>query len=156
MKKRIITIILALTMTLAFLSGCGKKVKDIDIEKVKEDIISSCELEEMRDATEDEISILYDFGEIEYENMVLSISQNPVIADQITIIEAKSEDDVDEIKEVVQQQLESRKSTFDGYAPDEVAKYDGAEVKVNGKYVFAVVCNDNNEAEKVFDNAFKE
>lgn len=154
MKKKIITIALALTMTIAFLSGCGKEAKEIDIAKVKEDIITECGLEQMRDATEDEISFLYDFGDSEYDEIVLSISGNSVSADQITIVKAKSKNDTDDIKTVIEEQLETKQSTFDGYAPEEYAKYENNDVKVNGKYVFVTICSDNDKAENIFDNAF--
>lgn len=154
MKKKITIITMAIAMAITFFSGCGQK--EIDIQKVKEDIIAECDLQEMRDATEDEVGMLYDFGDAEYDEIVFSISQNSVNADQITIVKAKSEDDVDSIKEVIEQQLESREKIFEGYAPDEAAKFKENQVKVNGKYIFAAVCNDNNKAENIFDNAFKD
>lgn len=155
MKKRVMTIVMLLTLITTVLSGCGEKAKEIDMQKVKEDIISECSLEDMRDATADEISFLYDFGDVEYDEIVLSISQQAVSADQITIVKAKSKDDTKEIKKVIDEQLESKKSTFEDYAPEEEAKYDDCEVKINGVYVYVAVCSDNAKAESIFDEAFE-
>lgn len=155
MKKIIAVILAAATMAICF-SGCGKEEKtEIDIKDTVNSISKECGLEEMVEASSDEVSSMYDFGNVEYKSLYSLRAQSPVAADEIVLVEVKSTDDIDKVKDVLKARAQSRSDNFGGYAPDESKKAQDAEVISKGNYVLLAICSDTSKATYTFKDAFK-
>lgn len=84
---------------------------------------------------------LYDRSMDTVTDGVIGFSADSGLADEISILCAKSEDDVSDLKQALEDRIEMRIRDFNGYKPAEVTKLGKAEVFVNGNYVFLIICD---------------
>ena len=86
-----------------------------------------------------------------YEGILYWKSDYAMIADELCIVRASSEDAVAEIQSCLEQRVEDQKTVFEGYAPEEAAKVESYTYKARGEYVFFAIGDRSAEWEQVFD-----
>ncbi len=157
MKKKILTMLIALAVSVGGLCACSGDKNGIepDVAKIREDIIASVEFPEMVDSTDKDFNYLYELNSADFESFVSSRAGSGGDADEITIVKVKDEKDTADVKTAFDKRIESQKRSYEGYAPIEFEQLQNAVVKVKGKYVILVVSEDSSKAEKIFDDAFK-
>ena len=79
----------------------------------------------------------------------LDVYASASYADEISIILADEEKDVDVIKGHLEERIERRARDFEGYEPDEADKVYNAVIDTNGLYVIMVIADD---AENIVDD----
>lgn len=67
-------------------------------------------------------------------------------ADEVTVILLADDKDVDRFLEKLDERVARRKTDFEGYKPEEVAKLDLARRAASGRYIVMAVCDDSDKA----------
>lgn len=141
-------------VAMTLLCACGKQeVKDVDVVEAKDKIIQNADLQTKRELTSDEIDIVCDLDG-KCESITFNISEDPVNADAIAVVKAKTDKDVSSVKDEFKNYIASRKADFGGYAPKESEKLSQSIIKSKGKYVLLVVNNNSKKAEKEFNKIY--
>lgn len=76
-------------------------------------------------------------------------------ADEITVLYAAEEDDVDTIEKHLEDRIERRIQDFNGYKPEEVAKLENARIETEGRYIIMVVADDPDKVIETFETLIK-
>ncbi len=78
-----------------------------------------------------------------------------VNADEIIVLEAKEEKQVESLKAALERELNNQDQTWKQYLPDQYEKVKNNSIKTNGKYLLYVTYTDPDEIEKIFNSRFK-
>lgn len=87
---------------------------------------------------------------IQYEDIsdgAILYTEEGGLADEISIVRMKKNEDISIAKQKLQDRIESRRKTFAGYKPEEVRKLDNAIVMVQGNYTALIISDNNDEFE---------
>lgn len=125
------------------------------------DIVSGAmkDIPEMDTVTSDDEnaeSVFLVFSELDYdkvEDFVISYSKVG-LADEIVVVHTKSGEDVEELKDDLEERLESRKGTFEEYNPEEQTKFTGACVLAQDNCVVLLIGNQAQNGKYEFNKLF--
>ncbi|MCI9212651.1 MAG: DUF4358 domain-containing protein [Ruminococcus sp.] len=81
----------------------------------------------------------YGLNSADYEGVLFYSAEFSISAQEVLLIEVKTEQQVQEVRDAVEERLESRKNTFEGYAPEQAQLIKQAQIQVRGKFVFMAV-----------------
>lgn len=84
----------------------------------------------------------YGLNGADYDGVILYMSKDSISAEEILMVKAKNDRQIQKIKEAVQERIDNRKISFEAIAPNQVEVLDQARVIVRGKFVFLVVSED--------------
>lgn len=84
----------------------------------------------------------YGLNGADYEGVLLYSSEFTISAEEVLLIEVRSEQQVQEVRDAMEERLESRRNTFEGYAPEQAQLIEQAQLQVRGKFVFLAVSTD--------------
>jgi hypothetical protein len=79
-----------------------------------------------------------------------------VRADEIAVLLLADDSDADSVKDALISYKENRKPAFEGYAPKQAAILENGVVVTRGNYIALLICEETQEAEKVFAACFGE
>ena len=142
--------ILMLAIATSLFSGCGKDSGHASCR----DILDACR----KIAPEGSFDTLAAYGEELYDDSFDSlygiqfkeISDGAILyieeggcADEISIVYMKENEDVSVARQKLQERIETRRNTFEGYKPEEIYKLDNASVIVQGNYAALIISDDN-------------
>ena len=155
MKKFFLVLIFALSLITLVACGDSENVElNGKISDIPEKIMDEIEFPEMVEATPDNIQIMYALEVNVFEDYSIYYAGSGGYADEISVIEVSSKDEVKNIKKVFEDRVEARIKVFEGYAPLEAEKLENAVIKTQGNYVFLVICEDPDKAKKIFVDSF--
>lgn len=153
--KKVLIGALIFSLLLAGMTACNDK-KEADV-KCKT-ILEACS-KIAKEATFDTITA---YGDELYDNSfnnlygiqkdmiddgAISYTESGGVADEISIVHLKKNEDVSIAKEKFQNRIEERKKVFGGYKPKEISKLDEATIMVQGNYVALIISEDNSNFE---------
>lgn len=142
--------IILLMMMVGLLTGCGKKeVANVDAEEVANSLLNEVTYDgNMDQMSDDMIALLYDVSAEDVSKQFVYCSTDAT-ADEVAVFEATSEEASKRIEDVVNQRVEDQKTSFEGYAPNEVEKLEKAVVKRIGNVVALSVSSDSDKAKEI-------
>lgn len=165
MFKKII-IFLCVSLLVLGVAGCknnsDKGLKDtgdkVECRKVLEEILA-----EVPDTHNDKTLFYGDekygeYFEYLYDTSAKRVSDgafayaSSAYADEITVLYAADEDDIDTIVKHLEERISRRIQDFNGYKPDEVAKLEKARIETSGNYIIMAVCDDSDKVIEIFEN----
>ena len=145
--------VIAAAMAAAMLLGsCGKQQKDVDIEALAEEIVTSVSFDDTLEEIDDSmISMLYDITG--YTDAVL-YKGSGATAEEVAVFKMDSDDDAKTALDEANAHIQSQIKSYESYMPDEVTRLEDAVVKREGVYVVVVVSSDTAKAEEILDDNF--
>lgn len=147
--KKIILMITAVIICIA-ISACGEQT--IDIEQLSQQLISEGTFgEELFRISDDIAQKRYGIEDGEVEECISSTGTAAVV-DEVTIFKAAKPEIV---KEKAEKYIESQKSSYSSYRPDEVPKLNDSIVAMKGSYVIICVSEDSSAAQNIIDEYVK-
>lgn len=172
MKKLGLLVILLLSMLLVFAS-CSDKDEEEDAENVENggkytsmeifETVSSAmkDMPDMITSTDEDEGaedIFLIFSELEYDKVkdYVFCYSSEGYADEIIVVQVKDNADAKEVKEDLEERLESRKSTFATYNAEEGTKFNAATVLSKGNYVSLLIGNQAQNGKYEFNKLFKD
>ncbi len=97
----------------------------------------------------------YNLSANDYDGFALWTSENPMDVDEMIIIKAKSDEQVDSLEESMQTRISTQKKNFEGYGAEQTALLGESIVDVKGKYVFFAVSKNAPSWESIFLESVK-
>ncbi len=94
----------------------------------------------------------YGLNGADYEGVLFYSAEFSISAEEVLLIEVRSEQQVQEVRDAIEERLESRKHTFEGYAPEQAQLIDQAQLQVRGRYVFLAVSAEAENYVSAFTN----
>lgn len=92
----------------------------------------------------------YGLNSADYEGVALYLSEEGISAEEILLVKAGNDHQVNTIKDAVRERIDNRKDIFADVAPEQVKLLDKAQVLVRGRFVFFVVSKDAQEYADLF------
>lgn len=118
--------------------------------EVAQSVENSLDTDNLVRQDEQALKRYYDLNSADYNGVLFYSSEFSISAEEVLVIEARSETQVQHIREAVEKRLEERKDSFSGYAPKQAQMIEQAEILVRGKYVFVAVSPSAEEYGRVF------
>lgn len=81
----------------------------------------------------------YGLNGADYEGVLFYSAEFSISAEEVLLIEVRSEQQVQEVRDAIEERLESRRHTFEGYAPEQAQLIAQAQLRVRGRFVFLAV-----------------
>lgn len=138
-------------------------VKEIlleDSDMSEDEMFESYILEDLTatDADESEVAVMLERMEIEQSQLangkVIGALMN-INADEIFVLEAKSEEDVADLKASLERELEAQIQTWEQYLPDQYEKVKKNVIETNGNFLLYATFSDTDKVADAFKAAFE-
>lgn len=142
----------ALVAALLLASCGGNTAKDVDIEALAQEIVSSVAFDDTLEAIDGSmIPMLYDIDG--YADAVL-YKGSGATAEEVALFKMESPSDAKAACEEARAHIQSQIEAYESYMPDEVSRLEDAVVRQDGNYVSVIVSADPEAAEKLLSDSF--
>ncbi len=84
----------------------------------------------------------YGLNSADYEGVMYYSAEFSISALEVLLVEVKTDQQVQEVRDAVEERLESRKNTFEDYAPEQAQLIEQAQIQVRGRFIFLAVSPD--------------
>ena len=124
-------IVVFVVLLMLFASGSNKS-----FDEVRQGVEGSLDTEVL---TEQEPAVFkrnFSLNAADYDGVMYYSSGSNISAEEVLLIKVKSESQIQEITDAIDQRVEARINDFDGYAPDQVKLLENARQSVRGTYIF--------------------
>ncbi|MEE1085662.1 MAG: DUF4358 domain-containing protein [Schaedlerella sp.] len=95
----------------------------------------------------------YGLNSADYEGVLLYTSDFTMSAKEVLLVKVKNDVQAKEVKSAIEDRLESRKSSFEGYVPEQVQLLEQAEYEVRENYIFLAVTPEAEIYRQVFERS---
>lgn len=138
----IFVFVVLLTM---FRSGSTKS-----FEVVSQAVQNSIYDEELVQKDSQALKRYYGLNSAEYEGVLFYTSEFSMSAKEVVLIKVKDEAQAEVVKSAIENRIETRIDSFEGYAPEQVQLLKEAQYVVRGNYIFLAVTPDAEVYKSVF------
>lgn len=156
--KKIFKIIAAALMTFTFLTACSNSnnTKTISVDDTAKAMVDATTLKaEIVEMSEKNVSLLYTkFDSEKIAEYKVYACASKASAEEVALFKAKSANDVDAVKEILNQRVADLITEFKDYNPNEMAKLQSPLITSNGEYIILVIADDTSPAQEAFKKAF--
>ena len=124
-------IIVFVVVLMMYTSGSSKSFDD-----VRQSVEAALDTESL---TEQEASVFkrnFGLNAADYTGVMYYSTGANISAEEILLIKVRSEGQIQEVTNAIDERVESRINDFEGYAPDEVKLLEDARQSVRGTYIF--------------------
>ena len=147
MKYVILLLILAfIVLLLLYASGSSKPFQEVEAAV-------SQALDKSEPTEQEPSSFKRNFGlnAADYSGVMYYSSEAAISAEEVLLVRVNSEDQIQEVRDAIEEWIQSKKEDFDGYAPEEVKLLEDARQSVRGKYIFFAASSKADEYLDVFN-----
>ncbi len=153
--KKLTSLLLALSLALLALAGCGGAAKTADLNAVKDALAAQFDLTGMMALSEDDLLDMYGIKMDDVKQYVALVAKSSTSADEILLFEAKDAAAASRIREKVDNRYKAKLNEAKDYLPDEYAKISACKAETSGNYVSLIVSSDAEAMVKAYREAFK-
>ncbi len=158
MKKpyRILYILLIVIVLGTFL-GLYKvlQIKEPSMEDIKKSILDTADLTSMVEGDGQKLRKLYYINKSEIEDFTLYAPKTNMDANEILVIKAKSEDNVDDLKDKIEERVDKQSNSFQSYRPELKDIIDDNVLEVKGQYLMLIISTDARDIKTAINKKFK-
>ena len=149
--KKISALVMAVFLLLS-MAACGKEAV-LNIDELSQDVLKNVSFEvELKKINSD--AILGNYGLP--EGVSGEIWRGSSIApDQLSVFTAPDGSAAEKTVEALKENIEELKTTYQGYAPEEVPKLSKAVIEKHGKYVILCITSDSDNAQRIIKSHLK-
>lgn len=148
-KKGIFVLILAAFLVMVYADGSSRDVPMADIEK---QLLESTDMNKMVKCDNRNLMQFFGLDYEQYDSYIYYKGTEALSVDEVLIIKANSKNDLNGVKDAVENRIDTQVTTFEGYGPKQVALLKNAIVTTKGNYLFYAVCDDAEKTEEVFEH----
>lgn len=146
-----IKIILVILLLVFIIIDVGSdKVSKTDIETVKKEVNKVSGFAEVPEAENRLIKRFYGLTPSEYEDVILYAPQDDMAVDEMLIVKLKDVSQQEAVQTAVEKRLDTQLKSFEGYGAEQVAMLNKHVLSVEGNYIFYMVGENAQEAQKAF------
>ena len=157
MKKNVFALTVIMVIILTLLTGCSSKdttSKEPSIDEIDQNINDDVDISNMVESDSDKLEKLYDIDIDKVENFKLYTAKTNIEANELLILKVKNEEDIGDIKEDINDRIESQTNSFKDYLPDEYFLIEKHVLKSNGNYIIFIISEEAEKIESLFDKSF--
>lgn len=155
--KKVFTLILAAGLLVTALAACGTKTqtKTLDLAAMAADLKENGGFSDIISPVKSDVAAsLYGVDASTIAETQLYCSTRAT-TEEIGLFKCTDEKNAAALYEAAKKRVETQRTTYSSYAPDEIPKLDDAIVKQDGTYVIYIVTADNAKAQAVLDKYLK-
>ncbi len=149
LKKGIFVLILIVFLTMIYADGSSRDVPMTDIEK---QLLESTDMNKMVKCSNRNLMQFFGLDYEQYDSHIYYKGTEALSVDEVLVIKAFSKNDLNNVKDAVENRIDTQITTFEGYGPKQVALLKNAVVTTKGNYLFYAVCDDAEKIEEVFEH----
>lgn len=154
--KRFFALLLAVCL-FAFAAGCGDSYKgpEVDVAALAAELAAADIFDDIVSEMPAELAPhFYSYDEADVVACALYQS-TLAAAEEVFIVECTDHDAAKRVMESCEGRIEEQIAAYENYVPAEVPKLEGALRMAIEKYVFFVVSNDSDEAQRIVESYLK-
>lgn len=155
--RRTAAVAAAAMLSLSLLGGCSGNsgVTNLDEEALAEELKSTVAFEDQLEPVDEDLALsLYGLTDEQVDSMEVYMGTGAK-AEEIAVMEAAEGTDVSVLEEAANHRVESLRTDFVDYIPEEMPKLEDPVIVTSGDYVILCVSGDNEGAQKVIDGYVK-
>ncbi|MCR4956165.1 MAG: DUF4358 domain-containing protein [Lachnospiraceae bacterium] len=162
--KFLCALFMVAAISVGTLFGCGSKEAPeakVDFETLQKDMLSTKdELPKMTTVSSKDDNgkeLFTSLSDVEYDKVqdYFYSYATEGSASEVAVVFVKNEEDVKAMEESLKEHLQSRRSTYENYSPDQVEIADGAVVFSKGNYVCFIMNKELSHIKATFESAME-
>ncbi|MFR1707483.1 MAG: DUF4358 domain-containing protein [Clostridium sp.] len=131
------------------------KVEDIDMDSLRQSLSQIIDSEHMDIGDSSKLRKLYYINKNEVEDFILYSPKSNMDANEILILKAKSEEDIDKLKVKVEGRIKKQSDSFKSYRPEEYDIISNRVLDIKGKHLILIISRESEEIEALINKEFK-
>ena len=131
------------------------RTSDKEFGNVQNLTLQGFDLKDYKQMSNQEIKRFLNINPQEYERISFKRIDDPMQADEIVIVQFKSEEQGQEFKDKMEARMENQKNIYDGYAPEEAKLIENGIVNLQANYALYVVGDSAKDINKAFEKSLK-
>lgn len=154
LKKASIFMVLLVSVMCIF--GCGNKTNTDDRDFAVSDFTDKLgnDLENLKEGTEDDLKRIYDISKDDIEDFKLYVSPDGNLRDQLLVIKAKSEEDLEGLKNKVETAKDKAVKDIGDTDEEMKGRIENSKVYTKGRYLVYSISDKGEEIKNSFEEMF--
>ncbi|MEE1086613.1 MAG: DUF4358 domain-containing protein [Schaedlerella sp.] len=144
-----ISLVLLLFVFIMFDVG-SDKISDAEFDVVKAEVNKVSGFAEVPEAENRLIKRFYGLDPNEYEGIVLYAPQDDMAVEEMLLVKLKDISQQESVQAAIEKRLDTQLTSFEGYGAEQVAMLNKHVLSVEGNYIFYMVGENTQKAQKVF------
>lgn len=150
MKKLIL--VLSVLLIICTLASCGADTaKNVDLAKVKEQMVSDLSITGAMDVKTDRLLDLYGIAEEDVKQSACFVTMDGIFPDEIIMVESAGAAAATRVSEKLENRLAEVKNQSKSYDAENYALAQKCKVSKNGNYVALFISAKHEEMQKIYD-----
>lgn len=140
-NKSFVTKVAFLTVLAAFLIFVywTESAKDVPMKHIENALLSNKYVKEMTVQTPRELERYMQISASNYDGFFYARSVDNLAVDEVLVIKVKSNDQLNQLKDAVDNRITQQITNYQGYAPKQVSMLKNAKTFTKGNYIFYCV-----------------
>lgn len=116
-----------------------ESAKDIPMSQIEKALLSNKYVKEMTVQTPRELERYMHIAASNYDGFFYTRSVNNLAVDEVLVVKAKSKDQLNQLKDAIDNRINQQITNYQGYAPRQVSMLKNAKTFTKGNYIFYCV-----------------
>lgn len=149
MKYVIFAVIIGyVVLLLMFTSGSSRS-----FDEVADSVRGALDTETLTEMNDQALKRNFGLNSADYDGVLYYAAESSMSAEEVLLIKVKSDDQVQEVTDALNERIETRLDAFEGYAPEEAKKLENANQSVRGEFIFFAVSSQAKDYRAAFDGS---
>ena len=131
------------------------KVKDVDMDSLRQSLSQIIDSEHMDIGDSSKLRKLYYISKNEVEDFILYSPKSNMEANEVLILKAKNEEDIEHLKVKVEERVKKQSDSFKNYRPEEYDIISNRVLDIKGKYLILIISSESEKIEAAISKEFK-
>jgi septum formation inhibitor MinC len=131
------------------------KVKDVDMDSLRQSLSQIIDSEHMDIGDSSKLRKLYYISKNEVEDFILYSPKSNMEANEVLILKAKNEEDIEHLKVKVEERVKKQSDSFKNYRPEEYDIISNRVLDIKGKYLILIISSESEKIESAINKEFK-
>lgn len=134
--KAVFLIVLAVFLIFVYWT---ESAKDVPMANIEKKLLKNKYVKEMKVQTPRELERYMQISASDYDGFFYARSVNNLAVDEVLVIKVKSREQLNHLKDAVDNRLKQQTANYQGYAPKQVSMLKNAKTFTKGNYIFYCV-----------------
>lgn len=154
LKKASIFMVLLVSVMCIF--SCGNKTNTDDRDFAVSDFTDKLgnDLENLKEGTEEDLKRIYDISKEDVEEFKLYVSPDGNLHDQLLVVKAKSEEDLEGLKNKIEAAKDKAVEDLGDAGEDVKGRIENSKVYTKGRYLVYSISDDGENIKNSFEEMF--